>query len=100
MIGGHRDSVWDLRWVADDSLQTDAESASEALISVSSDGRVIQWSVMKGWEHRDIMVIKMNKDSEKKDHSDKKSQVKNKNSLLNRVSGGLSIDFCPQDNSM
>lgn len=89
IIGKHRDSVSELRWVPED---IEAKSA-EVLVSVSSDGRVIQWSIRKGWEYKDIMTIKILKD---KDHG-KEGGDKKQSSLLNRIVGGLSIDFNPKD---
>lgn len=90
IIGKHRDAVSELRWVPED---IESKSA-EVLVSVSSDGRVIQWSIRKGWEHKDIMTIKILKDQERHKES---GGDKKQNSLLNRVVGGLSIDFSPKD---
>jgi WD40 repeat protein len=57
MFGKHRDPVWELRWVPEEQLHSEEEAKSEVLVSVSTDGRVVQWSTRKGWEHRGNFII-------------------------------------------
>jgi hypothetical protein len=52
LVGKHRDPVWELRWVPEEAVHNEEEAKSEVLVSTSSDGRVVQWSTRKGWEHR------------------------------------------------
>jgi WD40 repeat protein len=46
--GKHTDIVWEIQWV-------DRESKGESLVSVSGDGRVIEWSMKKGLEFTELM---------------------------------------------
>lgn len=50
--GKHSDSVWEVRWV------DKGPERAEALVSVSSDGRVTQWSMSKGLECSDLIKLK------------------------------------------
>jgi WD40 repeat protein len=49
--GKHTDIVWEVQWV-------DRESKGESLVSVSGDGRVIEWSMKKGLEFTELMQLK------------------------------------------
>jgi WD40 repeat protein len=46
--GKHTDIVWEIQWV-------DKEGKGESLISISGDGRVIEWSMKKGLEFTELM---------------------------------------------
>jgi len=46
--GKHSDIVWEIHWVQ-------RENKGESLISVSGDGRVIEWSLKKGLEFTELM---------------------------------------------
>jgi dynein intermediate chain 4, axonemal len=48
--GKHRGPVWELKWVERQRVAGDEQSRDESLVSVSSDGRVTQWSIRKGLE--------------------------------------------------
>ena len=48
----HTDAVWDIKWVDKGAEQ------GEALVSISTDGRVTEWSVKKGLASSDLMVLK------------------------------------------
>jgi len=50
--GRHSDPVWKVRWI-DRGPERD-----EPLISVSTDGRVTQWSIAKGLEFTDLMKLR------------------------------------------
>jgi len=52
ITGKHIDTVWETQWV-----DRGAEKG-EFLVSISSDGRIIEWSMKKGLEHRDLLTIK------------------------------------------
>ena len=43
--GKHSDPVWSIKWV-------EPSDSVESIVSVSSDGRVTQWSIKKGLEYR------------------------------------------------
>jgi hypothetical protein len=48
----HRDPIWELKWVGREQVigVGDDSGRSEALVSVSTDGRVCQWVMKKGFE--------------------------------------------------
>jgi WD40 repeat protein len=48
--GKHRDPIWELKWVEHERLGGEEQSRGETLVSVSTDGRVVQWLVRKGME--------------------------------------------------
>ncbi|KAE8903820.1 hypothetical protein PF005_g7212 [Phytophthora fragariae] len=50
MSGKHLDAVWQVRWVA--------RGGGESVVSVSSDGRVVEWSLKKGLSYSDLMTLK------------------------------------------
>lgn len=50
--GKHADPVWKVRWI-DRGPERD-----EPLVSISTDGRVTQWSIAKGLEFSDLMKLK------------------------------------------
>lgn len=49
--GKHTDIIWELRWV-------ERDTKGEALVSISGDGRVIEWSMKKGLEFTELMQLK------------------------------------------
>ncbi|RLN96293.1 hypothetical protein BBJ28_00009328 [Nothophytophthora sp. Chile5] len=48
--GKHLDAVWQVRWVA--------RGGGESVVSVSGDGRVVEWSLKKGLSFSDLMTLK------------------------------------------
>ncbi|GMF18650.1 unnamed protein product [Phytophthora lilii] len=50
MSGKHLDAVWQVRWVA--------RGGGESVVSVSGDGRVVEWSLKKGLSYSDLMTLK------------------------------------------
>ncbi|GMF41800.1 unnamed protein product [Phytophthora fragariaefolia] len=50
MGGKHLDAVWQVRWVA--------RGGGESVVSISSDGRVVEWSLKKGLSYSDLMTLK------------------------------------------
>ncbi|KAG7397131.1 WD repeat-containing protein 78 [Phytophthora boehmeriae] len=50
MSGKHLDAVWQVRWVA--------RGGGESVVSVSADGRVVEWSLKKGLSYSDLMTLK------------------------------------------
>ena len=43
----HTDIIWEIQWVTRDNK-------AEALISISGDGRIVEWSMKKGLEYSDL----------------------------------------------
>jgi hypothetical protein len=50
MNAKHRDPVWELKWVEHDRVMGDEQSRGETLVTISTDGRIVQWSIRKGLE--------------------------------------------------
>ena len=50
--GKHSDPVWRVKWL------DRGQDHDEPLITISSDGRVVQWSISKGLESSDLMKLK------------------------------------------
>lgn len=46
--GKHTAPVWQIQWI--EKERGSGEEVSEKLISISTDGRVTQWSIRKGFE--------------------------------------------------
>jgi dynein intermediate chain 4, axonemal len=51
MDSKHTDIVWEIQWMQ-------RENKSESLISISGDGRIIEWSMKKGLEFNELMQLK------------------------------------------
>jgi len=90
--GKHTDIVWELKWV-------ERDGKGEALVSISGDGRVIEWSMKKGLEFTELMQLKRETNPNQKDafggvEGDKKGGM----TFIN--TGGLSIDFPVNENGM
>lgn len=86
----HHDPVWDVCWVEHEQLIGEEQSKAESLASISTDGRVKEWSLKKGMEGIEIMSLKRvsNKQTGKNQKADDKS-----GSFVSRLSGGLCFDF-------
>lgn len=50
-IAQHKDAVWQVKWV-------DRGEKGEVLVSMSTDGRVMEWSLKKGISSKEIMLMK------------------------------------------
>ncbi|KAI9217661.1 hypothetical protein BC828DRAFT_417933 [Blastocladiella britannica] len=124
----HRDPVWQIRWVEREQAIGDHHARAEAVVSVSTDGRVCMWQLRKGIDGTDLMTLKAVKPPEKKGKSAAggpagapaggaapgggaaaKSGAANggqganaaggKSSFISRSAGGLGFDFHPQDHN-
>lgn len=56
MNGKHSDAIWEVHWVGKGGKS--ADKGVEGLISISSDGRIAEWSMKKGLEYTDLMNLK------------------------------------------
>lgn len=83
--GQHSDPVWNLKWVrrGTDGL--------EILVSVSTDGRVVQWSIAKGLEHIELMNLKQSVNG---------SAAPKKEAIVSRRAPGMCFDFSPHDHAV
>ena len=52
--GKHSDVIWELHWTSNSK----GNDKGESLVSVSSDGRIVEWSMKKGLEWTDLMSLK------------------------------------------
>lgn len=86
----HNDIVWEIQWVLRDN-------GEERLVSVSGDGRVIEWSLKKGLELTELYQLKRETNPNHKDVY-AGADVEKKTGAMSFINtGGLSIDF-PDDN--
>mmetsp|Transcript_94939 Transcript_94939/g.207646 ORF Transcript_94939/g.207646 Transcript_94939/m.207646 type:complete len:883 (-) Transcript_94939:203-2851(-) len=87
----HTDIVWETRWVE----QLPDKQPPELLVSVSSDGNVLQWSMKKGLEQQLLMPLKRVPNRQLGSNS----VYGHKEGIVFRRSGGFSIDFPRHDPS-
>jgi len=84
--GKHSDIIWELKWV-------EREGKGEALISISGDGRVIEWSMKKGLEFSELMQLKRETNPNHRDVYAGAEVGKKGGGVTFLHTGGLSIDF-------
>lgn len=84
MLEKHIDTVWEVKW------HDQGSEKGENLISISSDGRIVEWSIKKGLECRDLLNLKKPTNPNQKD---------DKEAAVFRNSVGFSLDF-PKDQYM
>lgn len=106
----HLSPVWNLKWTDRDRTNSNGEAEEmEVLMSISSDGRVTQWMIRKGFESTDYLKLKRvsskagpaaaataaaNPASTGKKEKDKSD------GFISRYSGGLTFDIWDQDKIM
>ena len=77
--GKHSDCVWEVQWVGK------SQKGGESLVTISSDGRVVEWSMKKGLEYQDLMNLKrQNNPTQKEGHNE---------GVNFRQAAGFSFDF-------
>jgi len=81
----HTDIVWETRWVE----QGPDKQPPEVLVSVSSDGNVLQWSMKKGLEQQLLMPLKRLPNKQLGSNS----VYGHKEGIVFRKSSGFCIDF-------
>lgn len=80
----HTDPVWQVRW------QNDPNAKNLAFYSISSDGRVTSWQLMKNkLEAEEVVKLKLMLDN------DKELAEKNKEQFMYGLAGGMCFDFAP-----
>ncbi|CAF0918588.1 unnamed protein product [Rotaria sordida] len=99
-LGKHTAPVWQLYWVEVEKGRDD--DTGEVLMSISTDGRVTQWLLRKGFESNDYMKLKriLSKQTVQKRESGKDTKGPKSENLLFRSSGGLCFDVCPDDKTI
>lgn len=78
MDGGHTDPVWQVRWI------TKGQEGGETLVSISTDGRVLEWNLKKGLVVTTLMALKRGGVGE---------------GWISRQAAGLGFDFVPGDST-
>ena len=86
MDSKHTDIVWEIQWMQ-------RENKSESLISISGDGRIIEWSMKKGLEFNELMQLKRETNPNQKDVYAGAEIDKKAGGMTFINTGGLSIDF-------
>ncbi|CAF1281021.1 unnamed protein product [Rotaria sp. Silwood1] len=99
-LGKHTAPVWQLYWVEVEKGRDD--DTGEVLMSISTDGRVTQWLLRKGFESNDYMKLKriLSKQTIQKRETGKDTKASKSENLLFRTSGGLCFDVCPDDKTI
>eukprot|EP00941_MAST-03F_sp_MAST-3F-sp1_P000438 g438.t1 len=88
--GKHTGVVWQVKWV-----NKGQDKGGEVLISISSDGKVKEWSMKKGFEYSDLMILKR---SQSIASASAWQPVAGKSDgIISRRAVGLCVDF-PIDN--
>ncbi|CAF0905342.1 unnamed protein product [Didymodactylos carnosus] len=97
--GKHNSPVWQLYWV---EVEKGREDDSEVLMSISTDGRVTQWLIRKGFESTDYMKLKriLSKQTRREREVPKDAKQTKSDNILFRNAGGLCFDVCPDDKTI
>lgn len=90
----HTDIVWEVKWV-------EKPSKGESLVSISGDGRVIEWYLKKGLEFNELMQLKRQANSTQKEANVMPAGIdlEKKTGMTFINTGGLSIDFPKGDST-
>ena len=90
----HTDVVWEVKWV-------EKPSKGESLVSISGDGRVIEWYLKKGLEFNELMQLKRQANSSQKETTVMPAGIdlEKKTGMTFINTGGLSIDFPKGDST-
>lgn len=84
--GRHTEIIWELHWVQ-------REGKGESLISISGDGRIIEWSMKKGLELTELKQLKRYTNPNQKDVYAGAETEKKQSGMTFIETGGLSFDF-------
>ncbi|KAL4448518.1 hypothetical protein ABPG75_005737 [Micractinium tetrahymenae] len=92
--GGHAEPVWRLRFVP-----KAADSGDEMLVSISSDGRLLEWKHAQGLERTELLRLKRQHGSAaaRRLQGPAKEAQASAEGYLGRAAGGTCFDFCPAD---
>jgi len=91
--GKHIAPVWQLKWI--EKERGSGEERAEVLISISTDGRVTQWSIRKGFESYDVMKLKKMPTRMAGRAREKKGEA-----FISRYAGGMCFDFHNSDSNI
>lgn len=90
--GKHLGPVWQLRWI--EKERGSGEERMEVLVTVSTDGRITQWSIRKGLECYDLMKLK--RVQGRQSHG----RTRKTEALISKHAGGLCFDFNYKDTNL
>ena len=101
--------MWQVKWVMKERSLGD--DRNENLVSISVDGRVLQWSIRKGFESSQLMKLKRMitpKPVDKKAKSKHGSRVNpaaavhpgGGEAYISQHAPGMGFDFSPRDSNM
>lgn len=90
--GKHSSPVWQLVWV--DRDRGTGDDKAETLVSICADGRIVQWSIRKGFECSDLMKLKR---TVPKNQQKKKEKAE---AFISRQAPGLCFDFHSKDTNI
>merc|ERR1711865_272690 len=86
--GKHMDAVWQVQWVDKGSER------GESLVSISTDGRVTEWSTKKGLTFTDLILLKRVSDPS----TNNANKGEGGEGIISRRASGLCFDFPMGDN--
>ena len=92
--GKHSDAVWELVWL------NKGPERGEALVSVSADGRVTQWTMSKGLEYSDLIKLKRVASHKKAGGGAGTAAHNKKEAFISRMASGMCADFNSKDASL
>mmetsp|Transcript_4872 Transcript_4872/g.10298 ORF Transcript_4872/g.10298 Transcript_4872/m.10298 type:complete len:769 (-) Transcript_4872:228-2534(-) len=84
----HSDAIWNIKWIDKGSDMPDA------LVTISTDGHIVQWSMKKGLDHKSLMKLKRVTASAGSGSASSKSDA-----FISRSASGMCIDFFPPDSN-
>lgn len=92
--GKHSDPVWKVRW------NKRGPDRDETLVSISTDGRVTQWSLKKGLEYIDLMKLKRVARKTTVVSGTNSSSAPQTEAFISRRGSGTCLDFSSRDSSI
>jgi len=93
----HLGPVWSVKWV---ERERGTEDREEVLISISHDGRVVQWTIRKGFEALVLLKVKRTENRAKKVGHGKKIDAgsrKTESATISQFAPTTAFDFHPSD---
>lgn len=93
-VGKHNGPVWEIQWIESDTDNDEMSHNETAVLnSVSTDGRVIRWTLKKVIESQDLIVLKSVPKPQNSGKSAAETSSSQSDSVVARQTGGLCLDF-------
>lgn len=92
--GKHSDPVWKVKWIKRGA------DRDETLVSISTDGRVTQWSLKKGLEYIDLMKLKRVARKTTVASGANNNSAPQTEAFISRRGSGTCFDFSSKDGSI